>query len=389
MKIPLKYSLRSLWTRRLTTILTMIGIALVVFVFAAVLMMAHGLQQTLVATGSDGNMIVLRKSAGAEITSIISREEANIITSLPQVARTPDGKALASGEVVVVINLRYIGSAGYANLTVRGVSPQAFQLRPQVRLVSGRLFRFGSREVIVGSSVARRFQGASLGDHIKFGGDLWEIVGVFDGEGSGFDSEIWGDEDQLGQAFQRPVFSTVTVRLERPDQYQEFLNAFENDRRLQTLEAKREKQFYEEQSEILAKFIRILGIAITVIFSIGAVIGAMITMYAAVSNRTVEIGTLRSLGFRRRSVLGAFLVESFLLSMFGGIAGLMLASVLQFFSVSMINYASFSEVAFSFSLSPDIVLSSLLFSLIMGLVGGFLPAVRASRLNILSALRAA
>ena len=389
MKIPLKYSLRSLWTRRLTTVLTMIGIALVVFVFAAVLMMAHGLRHTLVATGSDQNMLVLRKAANAEISSIISHEQANIITSLPQVARTPDDKALASGEVVVVINLHYVGTAGYANVTVRGVSPQAFQLRPQVRLVSGRLFRFGSREVIVGSSIARRFQGASLGERIKFGGDQWEIVGVFDTDGSGFDSEIWGDVDQLGQAFARPVFSTVTVQLTRPEQYQEFLNAFESDRRLQTLEAKREKQFYEEQSEVMAKFIRILGIAITVIFSIGAVIGAMITMYAAVSNRTVEIGTLRSIGFRRRSVLGAFLVESFLLSMFGGIAGLLLASGLQFFSVSMINFASFSEVAFSFALSPDIVISCLIFSLIMGLVGGFLPAVRASRLNILSALRAA
>jgi putative ABC transport system permease protein len=389
MKIPLKYSLRSLWTRRLTTTLTMVGIALVVFVFAAVLMMAHGLQHTLVATGSDQNMLVLRKAANAEISSSISHEQANIITSLLQVARTPDGKALASGEVVVIINLRYIGTNGYANVTVRGVSPQAFQLRPQVHLVSGRLFRFGSREIIVGSSIARRFQGAGLGERIKFGGDQWEIVGVFDTDGSGFDSEIWGDVDQLGQAFERPVYSTVTVQLARPDQYQELLDAFNSDRRLLTLEAKREKVWYEEQSETMAKFIRILGIAITIIFSIGAVIGAMITMYAAVSNRTVEIGTLRSLGFRRRSVLGAFLVESFLLSFFGGIVGLLLASVLQFFSLSMINFASFSEVAFSFALSPDIVVSSLMFSLIMGLLGGFLPAVRASRLNILTALRAA
>jgi putative ABC transport system permease protein len=389
MKIPLKYSLRSLWTRRLTTALTMAGIALVVFVFAAVLMMANGLQHTLVATGSDQNVIVLRKAANAEISSIISHEQADIVTSLPQVARTPDGTALASEEVVVVINLHYRTAAGYANVTVRGVSPQAFQLRPQVRLVSGRLFRFGSREIIVGSSIARRFEGAGLGQHIKFGGDQWEIVGVFDTDGSGFDSEIWGDTDQLGQAFDRSVFSTVTVRLTSPDQYQAFLNTFDSDRRLQTLEAKREKQFYEEQSEAMAKFIRILGLAVTIIFSIGAVIGAMITMYAAVSNRTVEIGTLRSIGFRRRSVLGAFLVESLLLSVFGGIAGLLLASVLQFYSISMINYGSFSEIAFSFTLSPNIILSSLVFSLIMGLVGGFLPAVRAARLNILSALRAA
>jgi ABC-type antimicrobial peptide transport system permease subunit len=212
---------------------------------------------------------------------------------------------------------------------------------------------------------------------------------VFETDGSGFDSEIWGDADQLGQAFGRPVYSSLTFRLREPGEYAAVVSALEEDNRLQTLEAKREKQFYEEQSEIMATFIRILGIVITVIFSAGAMIGAMITMYAAVSNRTVEIGTLRALGFQRRSVLGAFLVESLLLALIGGTTGLFFASFLQLFSISMINFASFSELAFSFSLSPSIVFLSLLFCLLMGFFGGFLPAARAARLDIVSALRAA
>jgi ABC-type antimicrobial peptide transport system permease subunit len=388
MKIPVKYTVRNIGTRRLTTALTVSGIALVVFVFSAVLMMAYGLQKALVSTGSDNNVIVLRKSANAEITSIISRDQGNIIMSMAQVARAADGKPLASGEIVVIINLHYANTEGWGNLTVRGVSPEAMTIRPQVKLREGRMFRWGSREIIAGKATTKRWQNVSVGDRVKFGGDQWTIVGVFESEGNGFESEFWGDVDQLGQAFQRPVYSTVTLRLDRPEALGEFTSAFEKDNRLQELEAKREKQFYEEQSEAMSMFIRILGIAVTVIFSLGAIIGAMITMYAAVANRTVEIGTLRALGFQRRSILGAFLVESLLLALVGGGAGLLLASFLQFFSVSMMNFSSFSELAFSFSLSPSIIVWSLAFSVIMGFVGGFLPAIRAARMNILAALRA-
>jgi ABC-type antimicrobial peptide transport system permease subunit len=388
MKIPLKYVLRNIATRRLTTGLTVLGIALVVFVFSAVLMMAYGLQKTLVSTGSDDNVIVLRKSASSEILSIISRDQANIVTSLPQVARAPDGKAMATSEVVVIINLWYANAEGYGNLTVRGVGQGAFAIRPQVHLIQGRMFQWGSREIIAGRATTTRYQHVAVGEKVKFGGDEWTIVGVFDAERSGFESEFWGDVEQINQAFQRPVFSTITCKLDRPESFDAFKADFAKDNRLQDLEPKREKQFYEEQSETMATFIRILGIVVTVIFSAGAVIGAMITMYGAVSNRTVEVGTLRALGFRRRSVLAAFLIEALLLSIGGGLAGLIVASFLQFFSVSMINFASFSELAFSFSLSPAIIIQSLIFAVVMGFVGGFLPAVRAARMNILSALRA-
>ena len=388
MQIPVKYVLRSSASRRLTTVITMLGIALVVFVFTAVLMMANGVQKTLRSTGSDDNVTVARKAAMSEIMSIIDREAAGVVANMPQVARLPDGRQMSSKEVVVVINLGKIGSEGISNVTVRGVEGPAFQLRPQVRIVDGRMFKWGAREIIVGSGITQRFFGAQIGQQIKFGGDLWSVVGIFDTDGSGFDSEIWGDINQVMDAFKRGSFSTVTFRLKNLDDLSAVLAAFDADNRLQYFTPKREKKFFEEQSEMMAQFIRILGIFITVIFSIGATIGAMITMYGSVANRTVEIGTLRALGFYRRSVLVAFLGESVVLSFSGGVVGLGLASALQFFTISTLNFGSFSELAFSFALSPSIIATSLAFALLMGLVGGFLPAVRAARLNIVQALRA-
>ena len=388
MQLPLKYIVRSSVARRLTTVITMLGVGLVVFVFTAVLMMANGVQETLRSTGSDDNLLVARKAAMSEIMSIMDREAAGIIVNLPQVARSADGAPMSSKEVVVIINLNKLGADGISNVTVRGVEEPAFQLRPQVRIVEGRMFRWGAREVIAGSGITNRFAGAQIGEKVKFGGDLWSVVGLFDADGSGFDSELWGDLNQIADAFRRSSFSTVTVRLKDPADLSGVLTAFESDNRLQYFVAKREKKFFEEQSEMMAKFIRILGIFITVIFSTGAIIGAMITMFGAVANRTVEIGTLRALGFFRRSILQAFLLEALVLSLGGGLMGLGLASLLQFFTISTLNFGSFSELAFSFALSPSIVLSSLGFSLLMGFVGGFLPAVRAARLNIVLALRA-
>jgi ABC-type lipoprotein release transport system permease subunit len=388
MQIPIKYVLRSSSSRRLTTVITMFGIALVVFVFTAVLMMANGIQKTLRSTGSDDNVMVARKAAASEIMSIIDREAAGIVTNMPQVARAADGRPLSSKEVVVIINLAKLRADGISNVTVRGVEEAAFQLRPQVRVVEGRMFKWGAREIIAGAGITKRFAGAQIGERIKFGGDLWNVVGIFDTDGSGFDSEIWGDLNQVADAFKRQSLSTVTFRIKNPDDLNDLVNAYEADNRLQYFIPKREKKFFEEQSEMMAKFIRILGLFITVIFSTGATIGAMITMYGAVANRTVEIGTMRALGFYRRSILLAFLAEALVLSFLGGALGLGLASLLQFFTISTLNFGSFSELAFSFALSPSIIATSLGFSLLMGLIGGFLPAVRAARLNIVQALRA-
>jgi ABC-type antimicrobial peptide transport system permease subunit len=388
MDVPVKYILRSAASRRLTTVFTMLGIALVVFVFTAVLMMADGVRRTLRSTGSDDNVTVVRKAAMSEIMSIIDRETAGIIANLPQVARSADGRPVSSKEVVVVINLPKIGSEGISNVAVRGVEEYAFQLRPKVRIVDGRMFRWGAREIIAGAGITKRFAGAQIGGRIKFGGDLWNVVGVFEADGSGFDSELWGDIHQIADAFKRSSLSTVTFRLKDPDDLNQVKADFEADNRLQYFVPKREKKFFEEQSEMMAAFIRILGLFITIIFSTGATIGAMITMYGAVANRTVEIGTMRALGFFRRSILVAFLAEALVLSLSGGLVGLAFASLLQFFTISTLNFGSFSELAFSFTLSPGTIGAALGFSLIMGVLGGFLPALRAARLDIIKSLRA-
>ncbi|MCU0342742.1 MAG: ABC transporter permease [Ignavibacterium sp.] len=388
MKIPFKYTLKNFSSRKLTTAITLVGISLVVFVFAAVLMMAYGIQKTLVATGSQDNVMVIRKAANGEISSLIEGDAQNVIRTLPHIKTSADGKQIISNEPVVIINLAR-KNGGVSNVTVRGVAPVALQLRPQIKIIEGRMINFGLKELIAGRSINERFNGANIGDVVNFAGDKWTVVGIFDTDGSGFDSEMWGDATQLLSSFNRGnTVSSVTFKLDNANNFENFKRAFEVDRRLQQYEPKIEQKFFEEQSELMATFIRILGIFITIIFSFGAIIGAMITMYSAVANRTVEIGTLRALGFKRRSILSAFMAESMLISLIGWAIGILLASVLSFFKISTLNFGSFSELEFSFALSPSIVISSLLFSVIMGILGGFLPSVRAARLNIVKALRA-
>lgn len=387
MAVPFKYVLRSFKTRKLTTAITVTGIALVVFVFAAVLMMAYGVQKTLVATGSPDNVIVTRKASNGEISSIIDGDTRNVIKTLPFIAKSNNGKQIISEEPVVVINLE-IKKGGMSNVTVRGVSQEVTILRPQIKIKEGRMFNPSLRELIVGEAIFKKFKGAQIGSKIKFAGDNWNIVGILESNGSGFDSELWGDSDQLLNAFNRgSAVSTLTFKIDNINNFEKCKREFETNKRLVQFEPKIEQKFFEEQSEFLATFIRVLGIFITVIFSIGAIIGAMITMYSAVANRTVEIGTMRSLGFKRRSILTAFLSESLLISLIGAVVGLFFASFLQFFTVSTLNFSSFAELSFSFALSPSIMISSFIFAVVMGFVGGFLPSVRAARLNIVNALR--
>jgi putative ABC transport system permease protein len=379
--VPIAYSLRNLWTRKLTTALTAGGMALVVFVFAAVLMLDAGLRQALVSTGQPDNIIVTRRSSGSEVQSGVERAQAALVESQPEVAER-------SKETVVLIAQPKRGGGAVSNVTVRGLSPQGVALRPQVRISTGRMFRPGSTEVIAGRSIAERFAGTAIGERLRFGGRDWLVVGVFDAGGSGFDSEIWGDVDQMMQSFRRQAYSSVIARLSDPAGFDALKRRLEADPRL-TVDVKRERQFYEEQSAALSGFISILGLTLSVIFSIGAMIGAMITMYAAVAGRTGEIGALRALGFRRRAILAAFLAEALLLAGVGWLFGLAAASAMQFVHISTMNWQSFGELAFSFTLTPKIVLQSLAFAAVMGLAGGVLPALRAARLRIVDALRAA
>ncbi len=387
MAIPFSYSLRNLWTRRLTTILTAGGMALVVFVFAAILMLAAGLQKTLVETGSSDNVVVIRKGSVSEVQSGMGRQQASVIETEPEIAIGPSGDKLVAKEVVVLISLPKRDQDKPANVVIRGMAANSIFLRSQVKLIEGRLPKTGSSEIIAGLNIAKRFKGGGMGETLRFGMRDWRIVGIFDAGTTGFNSEIWGDVDQLMQAFRRPVYSSVIFRLQDPQTFPMVKSRLESDPRL-TVEAKRETRYYKDQSEMMATFLRILGMSLTIIFSLGAIIGAMITMYAAVSNRTGEIGTLRALGFQRRSILLAFLMESLLLGFIGGSLGLFFASFMQLFTVSTMNFQTFSELAFSFTLTTDIVYKSLGFSLMMGLLGGVLPAIRASRMKIVDALRA-
>jgi len=359
-----------------------------VFVFATVLMLDAGLKQTLVATGEYDNVVAIRKGSETEIQSGITRPQAAVLETHPAVAYGADGRPLASKETVILISLRKVGAQKPSNVIIRGTSAMGLTLRPQVRIVEGRMFRPGTSEVIAGGSIASGFRGAGLGETLRFASRDWTVVGVFDAGRTGFDSEIWGDAEQMLQAFRRTGFSSVIFKLVDSDRFDAVKQTLESDPRL-TVEAKREQRFYADQSESLAKFITYLGTSISIIFSIGAIIGAMITMYASVASRVAEIGTLRALGFSRGAILVAFLGESLLLGLLGGIVGLVAASFMQALSISTTNFQTFAEVAFSFTLTPAIIIASIAFALTMGFAGGFLPAASAARMKIVDALRAA
>jgi putative ABC transport system permease protein len=387
MAVPLSYSFRNLWTRKLTTALTAGGMALVTFVFAAVLMLAEGLEQTLVETGSPENAIALRASAETEVSSVIDRNSAAIIEIQPEVAQNGLGQSISSKESLVLVTLPRRGpNKQVTNVVVRGVGEHALELRSQVRLIAGRVFRPGSREIIVGKSMADTIRGATLGGTLRFAMSDWLVVGIFDAGNTAFNSEVWADADQLMQAFRRDAYSCVIVRVPAGKAFDDLKYRLEHDPRL-SVQVKREMDFYKEQSEVMSKFIRILGIAMTTFFSVGAILGAMVTMYSAVANRVREIGTLRALGFGRFSILGAFLAESLFLGLIGGLLGMGCSALLQFLTISTMNWQTFSELAFGFTLTVKIAAYAMGFALTMGFLGGFLPAWRASHLKIVDALR--
>jgi ABC-type antimicrobial peptide transport system permease subunit len=386
MAVPIAYSIRNLSARKLTTLLTAGGMALVVFVFTAMQMLDAGLTKTLVQTGSPENMLVIRKGSETEVQSGVSRLQAAVIESQQGIVRRPDGMPMVSKETVVLINLVKRGSDKPSNVVIRGMGEQGLGLRPQVKLTAGRMFTPGTSEIVAGASVARSFSGAGIGETMRFGQRDWTVVGTFDGGGTGFDSEIWGDVEQLMQAFRRTAYSSVIAKLASDDDLARVNATIDSDPRL-TLQAKRETVFYAEQSKALSDFLRIFGTALSVIFSLGAIIGATITMYASVANRVTEIGTLRALGFGRRAILATFLLEALALGLVSGIAGVALASFMQSVSFSTTNFQSFAELAFNFTLTPAIAVKAILFACVMGIIGGFLPSVRAARMKIVDALR--
>ncbi len=387
MPLLVSYSYKNILARKLTSTLTVFGIGLVVFVFCAVLMLSNGLGETLIATGEEDNAIVIRKASQTEVQSIIYRDVANAIKADAAIRKDPDGTPIVTSEILVLINQPKRGSNEPSNVPVRGVSETSIRIRPAFELIEGRMWRPGTSEIIAGARVAESFQGCGLGETVRFGMRDWTVVGIFETGSSGFESELWGDVDQLMDAFGRPVFSSLTMQLTSPDEFDSFKARLEGDPRY-TAEVMREKEYYEEQSRFTTIFINAMGVTISIIFSLGAIVGAMITMYAAVANRTTEIGTLRALGFGRRSVLFAFLIESLMIALIGGAIGILGATFLRFVEVSTTNWNTFAELAFSFEISSEIVIYGFIFAVVMGFVGGFLPAVRAARFRIVNALRA-
>lgn len=387
MKLILLYSFRNLVRRKLTTTLTALGMALVIFVFSAVLMLSEGLKKTLVKTGTRNNVVVIRKSAGSEVQSGVDKDQARIIEVLPEIALSDEGKRMVAKELVVLIGLTKKGTDKLSNVVIRGIMEMSMPLRSQVRLKEGKMIKWGSNEIVVGTKIAENFDGVQIGSVLNFGQRQWRVVGIFDGGTTGFSSEIWADVEQLKQAFRRPNYSSMIFKISNSRDFEILKERLEKDPRL-TVEVKTEIQYYEDQSAMMAKFIKVLGVSMTLVFSIGAILGAMITMYSAVAQRKNEIGTLRALGFQRSTILTAFLVESLLLSFIGCFFGLFLSSFLQLYTISTMNWQTFSELAFSFTLTPKIILQSIIFSIVMGTLGGLVPALKASRQKIVDALRA-
>jgi putative ABC transport system permease protein len=389
MALPLSYNVRNLRVRWRVTLLAVSGISLVVAVLVVLLAMAHGFALTLRATGRTDNAMIVQRGSGSELTSAISLAHRNLLVVDQRVARGADGQPLFSPEIVVVANLPKADTGAPTNVTVRGVTPRAFEVRGGVRIVGGRNFQSGLNELIVGERIATRVRDLDVGDTVKLQRQDWKVVGHFSSQGGAFESEIWGDLDVMGPAFQRTGGSnSLVVRMQDPST----IASFDKDVRANPdmqLRVQQERQYYEDQSGAVARPLTALAGFVAVVMGIGAVFGAMNTMYAIVAARTREIGTLRALGFSRRSVLGAFLIESVFLALVGGALGCLVALPINAFSGGTGNTAGFAEVAWAFRVTPVAIGIGLGFALLMGLFGGALPSLRASRLPITSALRAA
>ncbi len=384
--IPLSYNFRSLVVRRTTTIASALGIAMVVWVLATALMLSEGLQRTLDRSGKEDHAIVLRKGSDAELPSSIEDKTVSLIKAAPGIKQDASGPMVV-GEVVSVLFMDLEGG-GKSNLTVRGVPDKALTFHDDVEVVEGNAPRPGSDEAMIGSRLRGRFKGLEMGSSIELRKNRnVKIVGVFEAGGSSFESEVWGDLDYIRQSLGRDAaVSSVRVALESPTAFDGFAAAVESDKRI-GLAAMPELEFYEKQSENTALFITAMGIVIAVFFSVGAMIGAMITMYGAVSQRRSEIGVLRAIGFSRTAILFSFLLESFMLALLGGLIGILGALGMGFVKFSMMNFQTFSELIFEFRATPGILGTALLFGGAMGVLGGFLPALQAARTKAIEAMR--
>ena len=387
MAIPITYNLRSLRVRWSSTLVAVLGIAGTVGVFVAMMSLAKGFQMTLVGSGSPSNAIVMRAGASSEMMSGVSLDQVHVVQDAPGIARSGNGP-LVSPETVVIapFPLKTTGTA--ANVQVRGVSERVLEVRPSVRIVAGRFFRPGLNELVVGANVPNAYGGLALGDTVKFGGGTWTVVGVFDAGGTAFDSEVWCDSSVLKDVYKRPAnnFQSVTVRLTSPEAFQGFKDAISSDPRL-TLQVDRERDYYAKQSQSVTTMITVLGTMVALVMAIGAVFGALNTMYSAVAERAREIATMRALGFGSPSVVTSFVFESLCIALVGGIVGCVCVLPVNGITTGTMNWQTFSHTAFAFRITPPLMISGIVFALAMGLFGGVPPAIRAARARISVTLR--
>jgi len=387
MKIPLIYNWRSLLGRPVSTAFTAAGIGLVVAVFIGMLALANGFATALSSTGSDENVLVMRKGADAELSSSIDRGSASVIAAAPHVARDANGAPLVSPEVYIVIPFgRAADTSQKANVVLRGISEQVWNVRKNLVVTEGRHPATGKNEVCVGQKLVGRFPNTRVGEAMTIAGRPWEVVCHFTAAGSSFESEVWGMNEQVMPVMRGEVFQSVTFRLADPGAFAEAKRSLEDNRQI-GVDVHRESEFYSQQSELLGKILKTLAFLITSIMAVGAVFGAVNTMYAAVASRSSEIAVLLTLGFRPRSILASFLAESALIALVGGVIGCLLALPVNGIVASTTNWASFSEIAFAFRVTPGLLLSGVIFGLVMGLVGGFFPARRAAKMAVVQALR--
>jgi putative ABC transport system permease protein len=384
MRIPLKYNLRSLLVRWVGTLMTAIGIGLTVAIFIIMMALVNGLDSTLVQTGHDNHFVVIRSGSQNEVNSYFDRSLFDTVRLLDGIAHDESGQPLAAGEIAVIINHpRLTGEP--SNVMVRGTSDTGFAIRPEVRITSGRKFRRGLRELIVSESLSRRFRDLQLGKTIRIGRSDWKVVGVFSAGGTAYDSEAWADYEDVAQEWDRPIYSAIVVKAQNETAAAQLKTRIADDRRIQ-LQAIEQKSYFAEQA-LSSIGLKALGYFIALIMGIGSCFAAMNMMYAAVMGRMKEVGTLRALGFPRRSILGSFLVESLILALAGGLLGCLMALPLHGMSTGTLNFMTFSEILFNFRITPDVLLKGLLFSAVVGLAGGILPARRAARIRLVEVLR--
>jgi putative ABC transport system permease protein len=388
MAIPASYNVRSVIARWPTAIVAVLGVAGTVGVFLSMLAMAKGFHATLATSGSPQNAIVLRAGADSEMSSAFDLDQVRVISDAAGVARSAEGSPVVSPEVVVIAAFPLSTTGTDANVQVRGVTPAALEVRPSIKITQGRFFEPGLAELVVGSNAVIAYSGFDLGSELDFGGQRWKVVGIMDAGGSAFDSEMWCDASVLSQTYQRPVniFQSLTVRLTSTDALQTFKDELTSDPRL-TVQVKSEIAYYADQSQMVTTLIRVFGFLVGFIMAVGAVFGALNTMYSAVAARAREIATMRALGFGGGSVIVSFMMESLLIALAGGVVGCLAVLPLNGFTAGTMNWQTFSHLAFAFRVTPDLMVTGLVFALLMGLIGGVLPAIRAARLPVATALR--